>query len=52
MNRTVMEKVRCLLTKLGLSEKLWVKAAVVSVYLMNRTPFKTPEEVAEQEATI
>lgn len=50
MNRTVIDKVRYLLSESGLSEIFWAEAAYVSVYLINRTPsstigFKTPEEV-------
>ena len=50
MNRTIMEKVRCLLNEFGLSEDFWSEAAAFSVYTINRSPsstvgFKVPEEI-------
>ncbi|CAA7016274.1 unnamed protein product [Microthlaspi erraticum] len=50
MNRTIMEKVRCLLSESGLEEKFWAQAAATAVYVINRSPtasigFKCPEEV-------
>lgn len=50
MNRTIMEKVRCLLSETGLEEKFWAEAAATSVYLINRTPssaidLNIPEEL-------
>lgn len=50
MNRTIMEKVRCLLSESGLEERFWAKAAATSVYLINRIPspandFNIPEEL-------
>lgn len=50
MNRTIMEKVRCLLDESGLGEDFWSEAAAFSVYTINRSPssavgFKVPEEV-------
>lgn len=50
MNRTIMEKVICLLNESGLEKLFWAEAASASVYLINRTPstiigFKVPEEV-------
>lgn len=38
MNRTIMEKVRCLLYESGLEEKFWAEAVATSVYLINITP--------------
>ncbi|CAA7038048.1 unnamed protein product [Microthlaspi erraticum] len=38
MNRTIMEKMRCLLNESGLEEKFWAEAMATSVYLINRTP--------------
>lgn len=38
MNRTIMEKVRCLLNESGLEEKFWAEAIATSVYVINRTP--------------
>lgn len=50
MNRTVMEKVRCLLNESGLEEKFWAEAVATAVYIINRTPssandYNIPEEV-------
>ena len=50
MNRTLTEKVRCLLNESGLDEKFWSEAVAISAYMVNRSPsssigFKTPEEV-------
>ena len=48
-NRTIMERVRCMLDDAGLSKKYWAFAVSVAVYLKNRTPTrsvvgKTPYE--------
>ncbi|CAH0599403.1 unnamed protein product [Chrysodeixis includens] len=48
-NRTIMEKVRCLLRDAGLEMKFWAEAVNTAVYLKNRSPTKavagvTPEE--------
>lgn len=49
MNRTIMEKVRCLLHDAGLDKKFWAEAVNCAVYLINRTPTSgsnvTPEEI-------
>jgi hypothetical protein len=50
VNRTIMERVRCMLDDAGLSKKYWAFAVSVAVYLKNRTPTqsvdsKTPDEV-------
>lgn len=50
MNSTILEKVRFMLSTLGLSKKFWVEAAVTIVYLINRCPsstinFKSPQEL-------
>ena len=50
MNRTIADKIRCMLAESGLENKFWTEAAATSVYLINRTPsasieFKIPEEV-------
>jgi transposase InsO family protein len=49
LNRTLMEKVRCLLFTCGLSMRFWPEALDYAVYLYNRSPhrglgFKTPLE--------
>ncbi|CAA7059283.1 unnamed protein product [Microthlaspi erraticum] len=38
MNRTVMEKVRCMLDESGLGEAFWAEAASTTAYLINRSP--------------
>jgi transposase InsO family protein len=48
-NRTIMDRVRCMLDDAGLSNKYWAFAVSVAVYLKNRTPTgsvvgKTPYE--------
>ncbi|GJW81925.1 copia LTR rider [Tanacetum coccineum] len=41
MNRTLMDKVRCLLIQFGLPRTLWAEAACTAAYLINRSPSKT-----------
>nr|GEW57573.1 retrovirus-related Pol polyprotein from transposon TNT 1-94 [Tanacetum cinerariifolium] len=38
MNRTLLNKVRCLLIQSGLRDSFWVEATVTSAYLINRSP--------------
>ncbi|WZZ72276.1 hypothetical protein YC2023_083646 [Brassica napus] len=50
MNRTIMDKVRCMLAESGLDQSFWAEAASTAIYLINRSPnstleFKMPEEV-------
>ncbi|KAK0596509.1 hypothetical protein LWI29_016370 [Acer saccharum] len=50
MNRTILDKVRCLLIGSGLSQNFWGEAAATTAYLINRSPstaisLKTPEEI-------
>ncbi|AAF19226.1 Highly similar to Ta1-3 polyprotein [Arabidopsis thaliana] len=50
MNRTIMEKVRCLLNKSGVEEVFWAEAAATAAYLINRSPasainHNVPEEM-------
>ncbi|KAH9650271.1 hypothetical protein KPL70_026312 [Citrus sinensis] len=49
MNRTLLEKVRCMLFNANLSKHFWVEAVTTIVYLVNRSPsstlnFRTPQE--------
>ena len=49
MNRTILERVRCMLSSLGLSKVFWVEAVETVVHLISRSPssalqFKTPQE--------
>ena len=50
MNRTLIEKVRCLLSNAALPYLFWVEAAMMACYLVNHSPStaiekKTPHEV-------
>ncbi|KAK1423937.1 hypothetical protein QVD17_19248 [Tagetes erecta] len=50
MNRTICNKLRCMLFDSGLPKKFWAEAANTAVYLINRSPstaldMKTPMEV-------
>ena len=50
MNRTIIEKVRCLLNESGLDESFWAEAASTAVYIINRSPasaidHNVPEEL-------
>ena len=38
MNMTLLEKVRCMLSKSGLSKKFWGEALLTATYLVNRSP--------------
>ena len=49
MNRTILERVRCMLLSAGLPKAFWGEAANTTAYLINRCPssalgFKTPME--------
>ena len=39
MNRTLLEKVRCMLSNSGLSNDFWAEAASTACYLVNRSPY-------------
>lgn len=49
LNRTIIDRVRCMLIDSGLDEKFWAEAAVTASYLLNRTPCRNhsvcPEEM-------
>ena len=50
MNRTLLEKVRCMLSNAGLGKQFWAEAVMYASYLINRLPSaalngKTPLEV-------
>ena len=50
MNRTLMDKVRCLLIHSRFPQSLWVETLMTACYLVNRSPssgidFKTPVEM-------
>ncbi|KAH9704469.1 hypothetical protein KPL70_011474 [Citrus sinensis] len=49
MNRTIIERVRCMLLNANLSKGFWAEAVTTAAYLINRSPssalgFKTPQE--------
>nr|GEZ44442.1 retrovirus-related Pol polyprotein from transposon TNT 1-94 [Tanacetum cinerariifolium] len=41
MNRTIMEKVRCMLSHANLDKGFWVEAATSATYLINRSPHRS-----------
>ncbi|KAG9446280.1 hypothetical protein H6P81_012408 [Aristolochia fimbriata] len=50
MNRTLLERARCMLSNAGLGKEFWAEATSMTCYLVNRSPSttiecKTPEEV-------
>lgn len=50
MNRTILNRVRCMLSSSGLPKTFWAEAVSTSMYLINRTPssaiqMKTPIEM-------
>lgn len=49
MNRTIVEKVRCMLFDSGLSDKFWAEAAVTAAYLINRIPCRSVNHVTPEE---
>ncbi|GKC15501.1 retrotransposon protein, putative, ty1-copia subclass [Tanacetum coccineum] len=44
MNRTLLDKVRCLLIQSGLPKTFWVEATCKAAYLINRSPSTTIEK--------
>ncbi|KAA0062924.1 retrotransposon protein, putative, Ty1-copia subclass [Cucumis melo var. makuwa] len=49
MNRTLMERVRCMISEAKISENFWAEALATATYTVNRSPcvsidMKTPEE--------
>ena len=50
MNRTLVEKVRCMMFNVNMSKHFWAETVTTTAYLVNRSPssalqFKTPQEV-------
>nr|GEY87648.1 retrovirus-related Pol polyprotein from transposon TNT 1-94 [Tanacetum cinerariifolium] len=41
MNRTIMEKVRCMLSHANLDKDFWVEASTTATYLINRSPHRS-----------
>jgi len=50
VNRTIMERVRCMLDDAELSKKYWAFAVSVAVYLKNRTPTRSVVGMTPYEA--
>ena len=44
MNKTIMEKVRCMLSNAKLPKSFWAEAASTACYLINRSPSTTIEK--------
>lgn len=49
MNRTLVEKARCLLSDAKLGKKFWAEALNTSIYLRNRTPTAALKEAVPEE---
>lgn len=50
MNKTLLEKARCMLISAGMKNSLWGEAVITASYLINRSPssvigFRTPQEL-------
>ena len=50
MNRTIMNKVRCMLSESGMPKIFWAEAAATACYVINRSPsvaldFKVPNQI-------
>ena len=56
MNRTLLKKVRCMLSNAGLDKKFWAEAVSYASHLVNRLPSaaiggKTPMEMWSRKHT-
>ncbi|GKA89306.1 retrovirus-related pol polyprotein from transposon TNT 1-94 [Tanacetum coccineum] len=49
MNRTLMDKVRCLLIQFGLPKTFWAEATCTAAYLINRSPSRAIEKKTPME---
>ncbi|GKC59951.1 retrotransposon protein, putative, ty1-copia subclass [Tanacetum coccineum] len=49
MNKTLMDKVRCLLIRSGLPKTFWAEATCMAVYLINRSPSRAIEKKTPME---
>ncbi|KAG8490339.1 hypothetical protein CXB51_015583 [Gossypium anomalum] len=49
MNRTIMEKVRCMLSNANLPKSFWAEAASTACFLINRSPSVAIEKKTPQE---
>lgn len=50
MNRTVEERVRCMISDAGLTKGYWAEAAATAVYVINRSPTSALSDVTPEEA--
>ena len=50
MNRTIIEKTRCLLIGANLKKRFWAEAVNTAVHLINRAPTRTLKDVTPNEA--
>lgn len=51
INRSIVERVRCMLVDAGLNKKFWAEAAVTTGYLLNRIPCRGNSESPEERWT-
>jgi hypothetical protein len=49
MNRTLMEKTRCMLSGVGLGKEFWAEAVGTTCYLVNKSPSSTLDDKTPQE---
>ncbi|GJZ08691.1 copia LTR rider [Tanacetum coccineum] len=49
MNRTLMDKVRCLLIQYGLPKTFWTEVTCMAVYLINRSPSRAIKKKTSME---
>ncbi|KAG8489524.1 hypothetical protein CXB51_017540 [Gossypium anomalum] len=49
MNKTIMEKVRCMLSNVNLPKSFWAEVASIACFLINRSPSVTIEKKTPQE---
>nr|GEY69849.1 hypothetical protein [Tanacetum cinerariifolium] len=49
MNRTLLNKVRCLLIQTGLPDSFWAEATVTAAYLINRSPSTALEKMTPMD---
>lgn len=50
MNRTIIEKTRCLLAEAGLPQDFWAEAVSTACYLINRSPCQNSLSVTPEQA--
>jgi hypothetical protein len=49
MNKTLMEKSRCMLSGVGLGQEFWAEAMGTACYLVNISPLSTIDDKTPQE---